>query len=224
MAHIFISHATEDVALATDLVRSLEGSGLRCWYAARDVDASDDFASQVTRAIDQSSQVVVVISNAANGSPHVRRELERSVGSGKRIVPLRVSGTVTSEAISYFLAGTQWIDTDPTDPQHAINQAREVLLTGPTQIEHRPPAPFHEVLSTRASDVGITTRHPVATIALVCSSLIILSPIGLVLGLIYLLTPGHPPEGRLVAGYAVFVGLSVIVVAAIALAVWASQG
>ena len=61
--------------------------------------------------------------------------------------------------------------------------------------------------------MGIKVKHPLATLAIVCSSSLVLAPLGVVLGLVYLVGRGRPPEGRLVAGYAVFIGLAVIVIA-----------
>ena len=213
MGHIFVSHSSADSEVARDVVGYLERSGLTCWLAARDVDLGDDYSSQVIRAIDRSDRVVVLVSAAANDSPHVRRELERAVGGGRRIVPVRIGRVVASESMSYFLSGSQWIDLDGGQPDAALQRIVEVLKGGPTQLGQRPPIPFHEVLSKSTSDVGMRVKHPLATLAIVCSSSLVLAPLGVLLGLVYLMARGRPPEGRLVAGYAVFIGLGVIVIA-----------
>lgn len=206
MAHLFVSHSSDDAGIATELVNYVEPRGHKCWYASRDVDVSDDYTSQVIRAIDQSEMLVVLISSAANESPHIRRELERAVGTTKRIVPIRIGRAIASDQLAYLLAGCQWTDLKAS---HDATFAGVLALvdSGPSQLEKRPLAPFHEVLSSRTSDVGVKVHHPVATIAVVCSVSMVLAPVGLLLGLLYLLTRGHSPEGRLVAGYAVFIGL-----------------
>lgn len=213
MGHIFVSHSSADNAVARDVVRYLERNGQKCWLASRDVDVGDDYSSQIVRAIDRSDHVIVIVSAAANDSPHVRRELDRAVGSGRPIVPLRLDKVIASDSLSYLLSGAQWVDLESGTRDVALRRIVDVLRGGPTQLGSRPAIPFHEVLSTSTSDVGIKVKHPLATLAIVCSSSLVLAPLGVVFGLVYLMARGRPPEGRLVAGYAVFIGLAVIVIA-----------
>jgi hypothetical protein len=213
MGHTFVSYSSHDEVVAADIVGHLERHGQPCWLASRDVDLSDDYSSQIIRAIDRSTHVIVVVSVDANQSPHVRRELDRAVGSGRSIVPVRLGGVIASESLSYLLSGAQWIDLTSSNRDAALQRIVDVLRGGPTQLGSRPAIPFHEVLSKSTSDVGIKVKHPLATIAIVCSSSLVLAPLGVLFGLVYLMGRGRPPEGRLVAGYAVFIGVAVIVVA-----------
>ena len=221
---VFVSHSSADGDLAERLVRHLEARGIRCWFASRDVDAGDDYTSQIVRAIESCSFFVVLVSAEAESSPHVRIEIDRAISLRRPRIPVRIDGVVVGEASSYLLAGAQWIDLSSSNPDPAIGEVERVIQHGPTGLERRPEVPFSEILSTRTSDVGIKVSHPVATIALVCSFTLVLSPIGFVLGLVYLLTPGHRPEGRLAAGSAVLIGLvGTAVLVGIAVAFAASQ-
>jgi hypothetical protein len=211
---VFVSHATEDSAMARNFVARLENEGIRCWCAYRDVDAADDFASQIVRAVNQSDVGVVLVSAYSNASPHVRRELESLVGGSKKIIPVRLDSAVASDAIAYFLRGAQWLDMTALGERETMDRVVRVASTGSVGFEPRPPIPFHTVLSQRVSDVGIKTRHPLATFALFCSSIIVLAPVGLILGLLYLAKSDRPPEGRLTAGWAVLLGGTFVAVAA----------
>jgi TIR domain len=213
MGHIFVSHSSADNDVARDVVGHLERNGFKCWLASRDVDLGDDYASQVVRAVDRSDHVIVLVSAAANQSPHVRRELDRAVGSGRPIVPVRLGKVIASESLSYLLSGAQWVDLDSGTRDVALQRVVNVLQGGPSQLGSRPQIPFHEVLSKSTSDVGIKVKHPLATLAIVCSSSLVLAPLGVIFGLLYLMARDRPPEGRLVAGYAVFIGVAVIVIA-----------
>jgi hypothetical protein len=213
VGHIFVSHSSADNAVAKDVVGYLERHGQKCWLASRDVDVGDDYSSQIVRAIDRSDHVIVIVSAAANDSRHVRLEVDRAVGSGRPIVPVRLGKVIASESLSYLLSGAQWIDLESGTRDAALQRIVNVLRGGPAQLGLRPPIPFHEVLSKSTSDVGIKVKHPLATLAIVCSSSLVLAPLGVVFGLVYLMGRGRPPEGRLVAGYAVFIGLAVIVIA-----------
>lgn len=223
MSSVFVSHSSTDVALARALVQHLEARGIPCWLADRDVDASDDYTRQIIRAIDTCPAFVALISETAESSPHVRREIERATGSQRPIIPVRLDGVIVGETSSYLLAGSQWIEMSSASPAMAFTEVERIIHGGPTGLERRPPVPFHQVLSSRTSNVGVKVTHPLATIALVCSFTVILSPVAVILGLLYLLTPGHRPEGRLAAGSAVVIGLGgTIVLVAIISALIAS--
>ena len=206
MNSVFVSYSSADQHLADELVQQLESGGTRCWLASRDVDASDDYTRQIIRSIDNCSFFVALMSPSAESSPHVRREIERAISSRRPILPVRIDGVIVGEESSYLLAGAQWINMRSSNPTKAIGEVERVVRHGPTGLDRRPPVALHEILSQKTSDVGIKVSHPIATIALVCSCTVILSPIGFILGLVYLLTPGHRPEGRLAAGSAVLIG------------------
>ena len=204
---MFVSHSSDEEALARQLVADLEGSGVQCWLASRDVGGSDDYTQQVIRAIDGCSSFVVLMTPAAMRSPHVRRELERAIGDRRPVLPVRVDGVVLDETSAYLLAGCQWVDLSTARPQPGFAAISGILHGGPPGLPFREPPPFYEVLSSRTSDVGIKVRHPGASLALICSCTVVLSPLGLLLGIVYLLTPGRSPEGRIAAGSAVAIGV-----------------
>jgi hypothetical protein len=213
MATVFVSHASQDTEVARTVVAYLEESGIACWLATRDVDASDDYAEQIIRAIEDAVAFVVLVSTAADHSPHVRIELDRAVSTSRRIVAVRLGGTIVTETLSYYLAGTQWLEL-PTSPSLGeLQKLAEVIRRRPTGLPHREPAPFHEILSRGVTPVAITQRHPMATFALFCTLTLVLSPIGLLFGTIYLLRRDQPAEGRLVAYWAVFVAIVIITLA-----------
>lgn len=122
MAHdIFVSYAAADRATAFAAVAALEGRGLRCWVAPRDISAGSEYGQEIVEAVKGCKLLVVIFSGQANSSPHVRREVERAVSSGKAIVPFRVEDTLPTGAMEYALGGTHWLDalTRPLDPHVA---------------------------------------------------------------------------------------------------------
>src|SRR5438874_387477 len=93
MAHdVFISHASQDKAIADNACASLEAHGIRCWIAPRDVQPGRSFAGEITRAIEASKAMVLIFSahtkisdqtdnghchrrNCSRGRPRNRRNL-----------------------------------------------------------------------------------------------------------------------------------------------------
>ena len=70
MAHqVFLSHATEDRDIATQVCAALEADGISCWIAPRDVKAGTDYAAAILDAIRTSDLVLLVFSASPIAHP-----------------------------------------------------------------------------------------------------------------------------------------------------------
>src|SRR6516165_5225118 len=91
MAHdVFISYSTKDKPVADAVCASLEGHGIRCWIAPRDIIPGMDWGGSIVEAIESARLMVLVLSASADASPQILREVERAVNKGVRIIPLRI--------------------------------------------------------------------------------------------------------------------------------------
>ncbi len=66
---VFISYASHDTAVANDVSAALEGHGLKCWIAPRDVTPGAHYASEIVHAIDSAKAIVLILSQDAATSP-----------------------------------------------------------------------------------------------------------------------------------------------------------
>jgi len=73
---VFISYASHDTAVAQKVCAALEAEGLPCWIAPRDVVPGTLYADGIVHAIDESSILVLILSQQAIASAHVGREIE----------------------------------------------------------------------------------------------------------------------------------------------------
>jgi hypothetical protein len=80
---VFISYATPDRPFAERVCGGLEGAGLRCWIAPRDMTPGVDWSSALVTAIDAVGLLVDAISGHTPESRHVPREVEQSDRKGK---------------------------------------------------------------------------------------------------------------------------------------------
>jgi hypothetical protein len=111
MAHTaFISHASEDEDVANTICAYLERNAVSCWIAPRDVRPGSDYGSEIIDGIKSSSVFVLVLSEHANTSEFVKREVERAVSKGKPIFPVRVREVVPSKSLELFISSAEWID------------------------------------------------------------------------------------------------------------------
>jgi hypothetical protein len=149
MSHVFISHASEDAALAERVRVVLEQRGMRCWIAPRDIRPGDSYADSIVRAIETSDAFVLLLSSAANESDHVFRELEMASASARRVVPVLVAPVTPSRRFRFFIASNQWLAAAPEDDGAWIEAlARTLEESGTDGVEtptgtagSSPPAP-----------------------------------------------------------------------------------
>lgn len=109
-ADLFISHASADAAAARRLCAALEGLGLRCWIAPRDIAAGAHYAEVIVDAIEGTRAMVLLASAAAWTSPHVLREVELAVGCRRVLLPVRLAEVTPAGSFAYLLSGCQWSD------------------------------------------------------------------------------------------------------------------
>ncbi|HYX74413.1 MAG TPA: toll/interleukin-1 receptor domain-containing protein [Steroidobacteraceae bacterium] len=118
---VFVSYSQPDRDTALAVVSHLEAHDIACWVAPRDVSPGSEWAEQIVEAIARACIMVLVFSSSANGSPQVRREVERAVHRRVRVLPFRVEDVLPSHSLEYFLSSQHWLDAfpPPMEPHYA---------------------------------------------------------------------------------------------------------
>ena len=141
MAHdLFISYSTQDKAIADRLVHELEGKGVRCWIAPRDVAYGADWQQSILDAIAAAKALVLVFSAGANTSSTVRKEVLAAVESNVLVIPFRVEDVRPQGALRFNLIDVHWLDavTPPLDPHIDLLVDRVKRLTEDVATEPEP--------------------------------------------------------------------------------------
>src|ERR1700694_5853389 len=112
---VFISYASQDVAVAEKLCAALEAASLPCWIAPRDVKAGALYADAIVRAISGAKVFVLVLSESAIASSHVGKEIERASSKKRPIIALRIDAAPLTPALEYFLSESQWVEAQAGD-------------------------------------------------------------------------------------------------------------
>lgn len=87
-AHVFISYSRKDFHFAESLARHLLKHDVPAWLDVKDLAPGVEWERDLIRALDESGVFLLVASPAAMGSPNVRREWERALSEGKRVIVL----------------------------------------------------------------------------------------------------------------------------------------
>jgi formylglycine-generating enzyme required for sulfatase activity len=106
----FISHSSKDKLSADAVCSALESRGIRCWVAPRDIAPGANWGEAIIDGLSHSRVVILILSQHANVSPQVMREVERAVSKGIPIVPLRIEDVPLSKSMEYFLSSAHWMD------------------------------------------------------------------------------------------------------------------
>lgn len=125
--YIFISHSSNEADTAGKLCKALEDNGHGCFIAPRDIRSGYEYAEEITNGIDRSDAILLILSKAANQSPHVLREVERAVTKKIPILVYQVEEVELTKSMEYFLMTHQWLEkkmNNYNDIIKAVNNLR----------------------------------------------------------------------------------------------------
>jgi TolB-like protein/cytochrome c-type biogenesis protein CcmH/NrfG len=152
---VFISYASKDVAAADAVVATLEGHGVACWIAPRDVKPGALYAEAIVRAISDAKALVLVLSENSVASAHVSKEVERASSKRRPVIALRIDDAPLSPALEYFLSESHWVDARAG----GLDSALAKLIAAIRDPE--PPAPGIVSPVTPGTPAGATSvAHP----------------------------------------------------------------
>jgi formylglycine-generating enzyme required for sulfatase activity len=128
---IFISYSSSDKAVADRICAFLEGSGLACWIAPRDIEPGADYPAAILGGLRLSRAVVVIVSATSVASRHILSEVGHAFSEKKPIIPFRLSATELPPDFDYFLSMSQWLDAyDGCTPENLARLKEAVTQTG----------------------------------------------------------------------------------------------
>ena len=173
---VFISYSQPDHDCAHEVVARLEGRGVECWIAPRDIAPSADWAAEIVDAISSARVMILVYSANSNLSPQVRREVERAVHKQLSILTFRIEDVPPSKSLEFFLSAQHWMDAfqPPREPHYArlCAYVKAQLSTAPPQrptqtsaaaagpnIHHFDPAQLRYIERCLAGYIGPLARH-----------------------------------------------------------------
>jgi hypothetical protein len=125
----FLSYASADKEFADKLCKMLEDRGVDCWIAPRDVDPGKNYAEEIITALDSTRSIVLVVSEKANQSVHVQKEVERAVHKGQTVFPVRIKDVELSKALEYFISTSQWIDAFKPPLDEKTDRLAQAILS-----------------------------------------------------------------------------------------------
>ncbi|MFI5014426.1 MAG: caspase family protein [Hyphomicrobiales bacterium] len=107
----FVCHASTDgAATARRIVDDLETRDVRCWIAPRNIPLGKTWPSAIVSGIEGSRAMLLVVSEAANASEEIEKEVTLAAHLRKVIFPVRIADVPLSGTLLYQVQTRQWRD------------------------------------------------------------------------------------------------------------------
>ena len=138
MKDVFISYSTIDTVSAETVRDVLETNGISCWMAPRDIPGGSNYTKEIPSAIRDCHAFVLMLSQNAQNSPWVLKELDRAVNDGKIILPFQLEDLTLTDEFNFLLTGAQRYDAYQKKSeamQLLISRLHAIIQTAPQTKE-----------------------------------------------------------------------------------------
>lgn len=114
------------------------------------------------RGIDACKVFVVVFSEHANDSEHVRREVAKAFSQGLAVIPFRTEAVTPNRSLSYFLETVHWLDAvTPPLQNHLRTLTQQIkLLLGDDQAPAAPGTETVARVETPPPEASVPPENP----------------------------------------------------------------
>ncbi len=118
---VFLSHSQKDKAIADFICTSLEANEVGCWIAPRDIPYGNDWAGEITNAIEQCDLFVFILSQHSNASRQCPKEISIADNVGVPIICVKTDDSEMNPGLKYHLSMQQMMWVDVTKLAEEIN-------------------------------------------------------------------------------------------------------
>ena len=150
---VFLSYSSKDKTTADAVVSDLEGHGIKCWYAPRDIMPGREWVSAINDAIKGCRLFILLYTDRSNESGQVANEIALAFNSKKTIIPFKLSDASMSSELEYYLTRVQWLDAVNVPYDESIERLRtytEKILAGEAPAG-----------AANATDAGTRRKRPI---------------------------------------------------------------
>jgi WD40 repeat protein len=93
MSQVFLAYGEEDAEVMDKIRRSLWREGITVWTSTTDIQTGEDFQKAIDRGIEQTDNLVYLLSPHSMRSAYCQHELDYALSLHKRIIPILVQPT-----------------------------------------------------------------------------------------------------------------------------------
>ncbi|MCR5726421.1 MAG: TIR domain-containing protein, partial [Lachnospiraceae bacterium] len=128
MSDVFISHSSKDKETADKVVKYLEGRGLSCWTAPRDIVPGTEWAAAINTAITASKVFLIIYTANSAESGQVAREVSLAENRpGVFVVPYKTDDTPLKGSFEYYLTGSHFIAANYAKKDYKFEELYNII-------------------------------------------------------------------------------------------------
>ncbi len=110
MSNIFVSYSRQDKIVVDQIVNQLQDIGFTLWIDRFNIKGGSQWQLEITQAINDCRDFVLILSPDSDKSEYVRKELALALKSEKNVIPVFIKSFSLSPEIEQSLDGVQYID------------------------------------------------------------------------------------------------------------------
>lgn len=109
MGYVFLSYSSKEWKMADSFRTLFIKNGIKTWMASRDVQVGASYMKEINCAIKNCACFVLLLSNAAQESPWVNKEIERAINYHKKIIPVQIEKTILNDEFEFAISSYQTV-------------------------------------------------------------------------------------------------------------------
>jgi predicted nucleotide-binding protein len=121
---IFISYSSEDRKYAERIAKKLEKADVTVWTDSK-IPAGVEWAKVIQKSLNESSLVIVLVSDSWINSEWAAFELGAAYGKGKKIVPILL--TNQNKKISGIITQFEFLDAKKQSDDSIVKKIEEII-------------------------------------------------------------------------------------------------
>lgn len=156
--YVFISYKVEEYDTAKAVKDHLEANAVPCWMAPMSIRGGMSYAQEIPPAIQNSSVFLLILSEKAQQSKWVPRELDQAINCEKVIMPYMVEDCKLRSDFSFYLTNVQRYEAF-RDPEETLTRMTRDIQK---ELGITPPAPKPEAESMPEAEIPPVAEAPKA--------------------------------------------------------------
>jgi len=113
--YAFISYSSRNRNFVDSIKRILTKNGINSWIAPDNIPVGSKYADVINKAIKGCECVLLVLTNDAQDSIWVAKELERAIHYRKTIIPLQLENVVLNDEFEFYISSNHIVAIEKID-------------------------------------------------------------------------------------------------------------
>lgn len=132
---VFVSYSSKDKEVVDYIVSRLQEMNISYWKAPEMIPAGSSYAKEIPVAIQKSQFVLLILSEASQGSIWVEKEIDSAICNKKIIIPFQIEKMELNDTFRFYLNNVQAV-MYYQNIEEAFRMLREKLLPGISKEEN----------------------------------------------------------------------------------------